>query len=88
VLLWRETLQPGAGREGVANLSCGEEGGNQMVLDIFLLMPHILMLTETDVRQLGNFWYILIPEIIYTFMTNISDPVRAKYVHVFKLNFK
>jgi hypothetical protein len=40
------------------------------------------------VRQLGNFRYILIPEINNMFMTNISDPVRAKHVHVFKLNFK
>jgi hypothetical protein len=41
-----------------------------------------------NVRQLGNFRYILIPEIINKFMTNISDPVRTKYVHVFKLNLK
>jgi hypothetical protein len=41
-----------------------------------------------DVRKLGNFWYILIPEIINMFMTNISDPVRAKHVLVFKLNLK
>jgi hypothetical protein len=40
------------------------------------------------VRQLGNFRYILISEINNTFITNISDPVRAKHVHVFKLNFK
>jgi hypothetical protein len=40
------------------------------------------------VRKLGNFRYILIPEIINKFMTNISDPVRTKYVHVFKLNLK
>jgi hypothetical protein len=40
------------------------------------------------VRKLGNFRYILIPEIINKFMTNISDPVRTKHVHVFKLNFK
>jgi hypothetical protein len=40
------------------------------------------------VRKLVNFRYILIPEIINKFMTNISDPVRAKHVHVFKLNFK
>jgi hypothetical protein len=40
------------------------------------------------VRELGNFRYILIPEIINKFMTNISDPVRAKHLHVFKLNFK
>jgi hypothetical protein len=40
------------------------------------------------VRNLGNFRYILIPEIINTFMTNISDPVIAKHVLVFKLNLK
>jgi hypothetical protein len=40
------------------------------------------------VRKLGNFWYILIPEIINMFMTHISDPVRAKHVLVFKLNLK
>jgi hypothetical protein len=40
------------------------------------------------VRELGNFRYILIPEIINTFMTNISDPVIAKHVLVFKLNLK
>jgi hypothetical protein len=40
------------------------------------------------VRKLGNFRYILIPEIINKFMTNISDPVRTKHVHVFKLNLK
>jgi hypothetical protein len=40
------------------------------------------------VRQPDNFRYILIPEIINVFMTNISDPVRAKHVHVFKLNLK
>jgi hypothetical protein len=43
---------------------------------------------DVNVRQLGNFRYILIPEIINKFMTNISDPVRTKYVHVFKLNLK
>jgi hypothetical protein len=40
------------------------------------------------VRKLGNFRYILIPEIINMFMTNMSDPVRAKHVLVFKLNLK
>jgi hypothetical protein len=40
------------------------------------------------VRKLGNFRYILIPEIINKFMTNISDPVITKHVHVFKLNLK
>jgi hypothetical protein len=45
-------------------------------------------ITEESVRKLGNFRYILIPEINNTFMTIISDPVRAKHVHVFKLNFK
>jgi hypothetical protein len=40
------------------------------------------------VRKLGNFRYILIPEIINMFMTNISDPERAKHVLVFKLNLK
>jgi hypothetical protein len=40
------------------------------------------------VRNLGNFRYILIAEIINSFMTVISDPVRAKYVQVFKLKFK
>jgi hypothetical protein len=40
------------------------------------------------VRKLGNFRYILIPEIINMFMTHISDPVRAKHVLVFKLNLK
>jgi hypothetical protein len=43
---------------------------------------------DENVRQLGNFRYILIPEIINKFMTNISDPVRTKHVHVFKLNLK
>jgi hypothetical protein len=38
--------------------------------------------------HLGNFRYILIAEIINSFMTVISDPVRAKYVQVFKLKFK
>jgi hypothetical protein len=45
-------------------------------------------ITEESVRKLGNFRYILIPEINNTFMTIISDPVRAKHVHVFNLNFK
>jgi hypothetical protein len=40
------------------------------------------------VRKLGNFRFILIPEIINMFMTNMSDPVRAKHVLVFKLNLK
>jgi hypothetical protein len=40
------------------------------------------------VRKLGNLRYILIPEIINMFMTNISDPERAKHVLVFKLNLK
>jgi hypothetical protein len=40
------------------------------------------------VRQLGNFRYILIPEIINKFMTVMSDPVRAKHVLVFKLKLK
>jgi hypothetical protein len=40
------------------------------------------------VRKLGNFRYILIPEIINRFMTIISDPVRTEHVHVFKLNLK
>jgi hypothetical protein len=43
---------------------------------------------EGAVRKLGNFRYILIPEIINMFMTNMSDPVRAKHVLVFKLNLK
>jgi hypothetical protein len=30
-----------------------------------------------DVRQLGNFRYILITENINKFMTTMSDPVRA-----------
>jgi hypothetical protein len=42
----------------------------------------------TDVTKLGNFRYILITEIINTFMTIISDPVKTKHVHVFKLNLK
>jgi hypothetical protein len=45
-------------------------------------------LTTDDVRKLGNFRYILIPEIINKFMTIISDPVRTEHVHVFKLNLK
>jgi hypothetical protein len=45
-------------------------------------------LTVLHVRKLGNFRYILIPEIINTFMTNISEPVIAKHVLVFKLNLK
>jgi hypothetical protein len=40
------------------------------------------------VRKLGNFRYILIPEIVNMFMTHMSDPVRAKHVLVFKLNLK
>jgi hypothetical protein len=40
------------------------------------------------VRQLGNFRYILIPEIINKFMTIMSDPVRAEHVHMFKLKLK
>jgi hypothetical protein len=40
------------------------------------------------VRELGNFRYILIPEIINMFMTIMSDPVKAKHVLVFKLNLK
>jgi hypothetical protein len=36
--------------------------------------------TVGTVRQLGNFRYILIPEIINKFMTNISDLVRKKHV--------
>jgi hypothetical protein len=43
---------------------------------------------SVHVRKLGKFRYILILEIINTFMTNISDPVRAKHVLVFKLNLK
>jgi hypothetical protein len=39
-------------------------------------------------RQLGNFRYILIPEIINKFMIVMSDPVRAKHVQVFKLKLK
>jgi hypothetical protein len=46
------------------------------------------ILLEDGVRKLDNFRYILIPEIINMFMTNISDPVRAKHVLVFKLNLK
>jgi hypothetical protein len=42
----------------------------------------------STVRKLGNFRYILIPEIINKFMTIISDPVRTEHVHVFKLNLK
>jgi hypothetical protein len=49
------------------------------------LMLHFLAYI---VRKLGNFRYILIPEIINKFMINISDPVRTKHVHVFKLNLK
>jgi hypothetical protein len=45
-------------------------------------------LCQVDVRKLGNFRYILIPEIINMFMTNMSDPVRAKNVLVFKLNLQ
>jgi hypothetical protein len=45
-------------------------------------------LDEHTVRKLGNFRYILIPEIINKFMTIISDPVRTEHVHVFKLNLK
>jgi hypothetical protein len=51
-----------------------QESGNS-----FILFP---------VRILGNFRYILIPEIINMFMTNMSDPVRVKHVLVFKLNLK
>jgi hypothetical protein len=40
------------------------------------------------VRQLGNFRYNLIPEIINKFMTIMSDPVRAEHVQVFKLKLK
>jgi hypothetical protein len=47
-----------------------------------------IFLSHEIVRQLGNFWYILIPEIINKFMTNMSDPVRAEHVHVFKLKLK
>jgi hypothetical protein len=43
---------------------------------------------EAYVRQLGNFRYILITEIINKFMTVMSDPVRAKHVQVFKLKLK
>jgi hypothetical protein len=39
------------------------------------------------VRQLGNFRYILIPEIINKFMTVMSDPVRAKHVHFNSRNY-
>jgi hypothetical protein len=46
------------------------------------------ILLEDGVRKLDNFRYILIPEIINMFMTNISDPVIAKHVLVFKLNLK
>jgi hypothetical protein len=49
------------------------------------LVPHHVGKT---VRKLGNFRYILIPEIINMFMTHMSDPVRAKHVLVFKLNLK
>jgi hypothetical protein len=58
-----------------------------MYSDLFHQLNYCCM-RAACVRQLGNFRYILIPEIINTFMTNISDPVRAKHVHVFKLNFK
>jgi hypothetical protein len=43
---------------------------------------------EAYVRQLDNFRYILITEIINKFMTVMSDPVRAKHVQVFKLKLK
>jgi hypothetical protein len=46
------------------------------------------MVHHPIVRKLGNFRYILIPEIINMFMTNMSDPVKAKHVLVFKLNLK
>jgi hypothetical protein len=40
------------------------------------------------VKYIGNFRYILIPEIINKFMTVMSDPVRTKHVQVFKLKLK
>jgi hypothetical protein len=43
--------------------------------------PHLYVVLP--VRKLGKFRYILIPEIINMFMTNMSDPVRAKNVLVF-----
>jgi hypothetical protein len=48
--------------------------------------PHLYVVLP--VRKLGKFRYILIPEIINMFMKNMSDPVRAKNVLVFKLNLK
>jgi hypothetical protein len=53
-----------------------------------VLLEKAQLYVAMDVRKLGNFRYILIPEIINMFMTNISDPVRAKHVLVFKLNLK
>jgi hypothetical protein len=47
-----------------------------------------IWLITGDVRYIGNFRYILIPEIINKFMTVMSDPVRAKHVQVFKLKLK
>jgi hypothetical protein len=44
--------------------------------------------SEEAVRYIGNFRYILIPEIINKFTTVMSDPVRAKHVQVFKLKLK
>jgi hypothetical protein len=54
----------------------------------FATCDHACISMSNYVRKLGKFRYILIPEIINTFMTNISDPVRAKHLLVFKLNLK
>jgi hypothetical protein len=51
-------------------------------------MDQITSQDMINVRKLGNFRYILIPEIINMFMTIMSDPVKAKHVLVFKLNLK
>jgi hypothetical protein len=51
-------------------------------------MDQITCQDMINVRKLGNFRYILIPEIINMFMTIMSDPVKAKHVLVFKLNLK
>jgi hypothetical protein len=54
---------------------------------IGLYLYHVNLGLAT-VRKLGNFRYILIPEIINMFMTIMSDSVKAKHVLVFKLNLK
>jgi hypothetical protein len=62
--------------------------GNMLQFDVYLRCDILYVFDTLIVRKLGNFRYILIPEIINKFMTNISDPVRTKYMHVFKLNLK